>query len=158
MPLSAKRLKRILDHRERLERLQEGQLAAAARRRDERAAALKDTETRREEIFAAGAPAAGRLDALELHTNALAIIALEREALARSSALAHSEREVERERDVMLERRRDRKAMETLLDRRLEAERRERLRSEALRLDELAGIRWTQATREREATHERPRG
>lgn len=157
MALSAKRLKRILAHRERLERLQEVRLADANRRREERAVALQGARVRREEIFASGVPSSGRLDTGGLHANALAIVALEREILARTSALTHSDQEVAGERTELLERRRDRKAMETLLDRRLEMERSTRIRKEALRLDEQAGIRWVQAAREGGATHERPR-
>jgi flagellar export protein FliJ len=142
MALSAKRLKRILSHRERLERLQEARLADAGRRRQERVLALEGTRSRREDILAAGVPLRGPVDAQALNANMYAMLGVEREILARSAALAHSDREVAGERETLLGRSRDRKAIETLLDHRLQAERRARLRADALRLDEQASVRW----------------
>jgi flagellar export protein FliJ len=67
---------------------------------------------------------------------------VDREIAARKAALEHSALDVEAERSELLLRRRDRKALETLLDKRLEEERIERARAELRLIDELATTRW----------------
>ncbi len=75
---------------------------------------------------------------------------LQREIGARKAALAHSAETVEGERRELMERRRDVKAIETLLDHRLEEERVLANRADIKRIDELAGRRWIDQQSERD--------
>jgi flagellar export protein FliJ len=142
MSLSAARLKKLVKHREHLERIEEGNLAAELRQQATRQRALAASRTQRESLFAAGTPAAGRLDVTALVSGAACVVRFGRDIDARLAALAHSEGLVEAQREVLLARRRDRKAMQSLLDHRLEEERLERNRLERKHIDELAGVRW----------------
>ena len=126
MSLSTQRLKRLVNYRERLERIEEGRLAGELRRQAERQRALDETRALRGDLGA---------------TTAFAL-RLNRDEAARLGALAHSAQAVAEQRGVLLAKRRDRKAMEALLDRQREHERVERNRAERKRIDELAGIRW----------------
>ncbi|MGE5501454.1 MAG: flagellar export protein FliJ [Ignavibacteriales bacterium] len=112
------------------------------RQHAERQRALDEKLAERQVLFAAGVPARGHIDLAELAAASAAAVRFGREADARAAALQHSAERVMAERAVLLERRRDRKAMETLLDHRREEERVARNRAERKRLDELAGIRW----------------
>ena len=142
MSLTKARLQRLVKHRERLERLQEGKLAGELRAEAERQRAVDATRAARAEFFDAGIAHTGPVDPLLLAVGAAYTVRLEREEEARLSALAHSQRQVEAERDVLLEKRRDRKAMDALLEHRVEEERVERNRLERIRIDEVASTRW----------------
>lgn len=82
------------------------------------------------------------MDVASVHAELAYLRRVDREILARRAALQHSANDVEEERAELLGRRRDRKAIETLLDRRLEEERIERNRAELRFIDELATTRW----------------
>lgn len=142
MSLSAQRLKRLVKYRERLERIEEGRLAGELRRQAERQRAVDETRALRGDLFAAGVPAAGPLDLDTLGATTAFALRLNRDESARLGALAHSERAVAEQRGVLLGKRRDRKAMEALLDRQREQERIDHNRAERKRIDELAGVRW----------------
>lgn len=141
MPLSPLRLKRLVRHRERLERLQEREFGAALAVEARRRAALDESHSNREQLLRHG-EAGGPVDVAGSLAAAEYLRRLDREIAARGAALAHSREDVEDERAALLERRRDRKAVETLLDRRLEEQRLEAARAELRRFDELAAARW----------------
>jgi len=142
MTLSRARLQRLVRHRERLERIQEGHLAASLRRQAERQAALEATLRLRSRVLTVPVPARGSVDLLALEAVSASMVRFRRETDTRRAALDHSRREVEQERHRLMERRRDRKAMERLLKRRLEQERIQRERAERRLMDEVASIRW----------------
>src|SRR5512135_1291903 len=130
MTLSPQRLRRLVKQRERLEQLQEKELAAARRLHAVRLEALNDAASRRDRYLDAPVPARGPLDIEHLAVGAGYLLRVEREIDARRAAVTHSEADVAEELTEMLARRRDRKAMETLLDHRLEDERVERNRAD----------------------------
>jgi len=142
MSLDPKRLRRLVKQRERLEHVQEGVLAAATRLHTERARALDAVRAERFALFDEGLASAGAVDPEALASASAYIVRLERDIEMRRAALAHSAAQVEAERLRLLERRRDRKAMEFLLDRQLAEHRRLQLRATGIVLDELASNRW----------------
>ncbi len=142
MTLTPKRLQRLVKHRERLERVQQQQLAEVRQQHQRRERALADTEARREQALGAGAPSGGPVDPGERAAADAYVVRLKREAGARRAALGHSAEAVERERRALMERRRDVRAIEALLDRHLRDEQLLRTRKEAQRLDETAARRW----------------
>ena len=148
MTLTPQRLRRLVKQRERLEKLQEGELAEALRLYRRREDALNESLGNREQLMQTTA-AEGPLDMADFLAAGAYLRRVDREIGARRSALEHSANDVEEERAELLNRRRDRKAMETLLDRRLEEERVERARAEMRLIDELAVTRW----RPREGTN-----
>lgn len=144
MTLSRKRLERLVKHRERLEHLQEERLAEAQQQHQRRERALLETESNRDGLYAAGAPASGTVDPSEWHAAGAYLVRLKREIGARQAALAHSAETVEGERRELMERRRDVKAIEALQSHQAEQERIRRARTESKRIDELASHRWLQ--------------
>ncbi len=145
MPLSSKRLRRLIRQRELLERLQQRELAEAIALRNRRAAALAEARTSRELLLQAG-PQPGPVDVTDRIAAAAYLVRIERDIAARDAALAHSEEDVAEERAALMERRRDRRAFELLLERRHAAERLERDRTLARQLDELVAARWRHPT------------
>ncbi|HMO55345.1 MAG TPA: flagellar export protein FliJ [Tepidiformaceae bacterium] len=145
MTLTPQRLKRLVKQRERLERLQELELADALRLHTRRAEALNESRSNRQALLAAE-HAAGPLDLADLEAGMLYLRRVDREIEARSAALAHSANDVEEERGDLMLRRRDRKAIEALLEKRMEEERLARKRAELRLIDELAVTRWQRPT------------
>ena len=141
MTLSPQRLKRLVKQRERLEKLQEGELAEAMRLYRKREDALNESLGNREQLMDSAAEE-GPLDMADFLAAGAYLRRIDREIGARRAALDHSANDVEEERNELLLRRRDRKAMEALLDKRLEEERVERARAELRFIDELATTRW----------------
>lgn len=141
MALTPDRLKRLVRHREQLENAQQLSLADAQRRRSHRAAILSGSLTDHRTFLGSGAPV-GSVDWTILAAGEAYVVRLNRDIAAQTAALRHSDDEVAAERLRLLQRRRDVKAMEALLDRRIEEERLHRNRQESKRLDEQAGIRW----------------
>jgi flagellar export protein FliJ len=136
--MTATPLRRLVRYRERLERLQEQQLGAALRRERERADALAEAEAGRASLLGQ-APAYEPADG---ESRLAYLQRAEREITARTAALAHSHESVAREREALLEQRRDRKAMEALLDRTLAEERLDQQRADRKQLDSVAGRAW----------------
>jgi flagellar export protein FliJ len=134
-------LKRLVKQRERLERLQEAELAEAMRLYARREEALNESKSNRDALLDAPV-GAGPLDLADLEAGMLYLRRVDREIDARSAALAHSANDVEEERNELMLRRRDRKAMDALLEKRLEEERIARNRAEIRLIDELAVTRW----------------
>ncbi|MBI2767317.1 MAG: flagellar export protein FliJ [Chloroflexi bacterium] len=145
MTMTPARLKRLVAYRERLERLQEQEVAAALRHEALRERALAASRDARDAVFGAGAPGSGPIDPAELHAAAGYLRRMEREIAAREAAVAASRIEVAEERGLLMERSRDRKAMETLLEHRLAGERLARNRADLRRLDDIATRRWVDA-------------
>lgn len=142
MTLNPQRLRRLVKHRERLERIQEMELAEAQRLYFTRLTALSESEAQRNRYLDTPVPQSGRVHPADLSAGADYLRRVEREIGARAAAVTHSEADVAAERDELLARRRDRKAIETLLDRRLEEERIAYNRADIKRIDELAINRW----------------
>jgi len=130
--------------RERLEKLQEGELAEALRLYRRREDALNESKANREALLD-GPSTGGAVDLADLLAAGEYLRRVDREIVARGAALQHSANDVEEERAELMVRRRDRKAMEALLDKRLEEERIERARAELRLIDELATTRWRPA-------------
>lgn len=145
MPLTPQRLKRLVSYRERLERLQEQELGRVNATRSEREAALHEVSNEKLGYLRSGLPG-GPLDITQMMANQAYSARLDRNQSARAAALRVSDQEVARERETLLARSRDRKAMELLLERRLVADRLLARREEAKQLDEAAIARWTQPT------------
>lgn len=142
MALTAQRLERLVAYRARLERTQELELAKAAALHAEKLRAVDERVQAREALFAAGLPRGGDVDPAELAAASAYVRRLEREIAARRAAAAHAERGVEVQRGVLLERRRDRRAMEILLERRRAEQALAGRRRETAHIDELAVTRW----------------
>jgi flagellar export protein FliJ len=132
----------LVKHRERLERLQEIELAEARRLQLIRQQALDDSHASRLRALDAGVPALGPVQPADLLSTTEYLLRVQREIGARTAAVAHSDADVAEEREALLSRRRDRKAMEALLAARLEEERIARNRADIKRIDELAVTRW----------------
>ncbi|MEO8540263.1 MAG: flagellar export protein FliJ [bacterium] len=134
-----------MKQRERLEKLQEGELAEAMRLFRRREDALNESLGNREALL--DTDFGGRaLDVTDLMAAGDYLRRVDREIGARRSALDHSANDVEEERTELLARRRDRKAMEALLEKRIEEERIEHARAEMRLIDELATTRWRPTT------------
>jgi flagellar export protein FliJ len=138
-------LKRLVSYRERLERLQEHELARAMQTMAAREQALAEKQLLRRE-YLASTVSRGRIDPVELASGAAYHQRLERDIEARTAALQHSAGLVAEERVRVLERRRDRKAMEALLERRIAADRLEHNRAAVAAIDEAAITRWQAAS------------
>ena len=145
MTLTPQRLKRLVKQRERLERLQEAELAEAMRLYVRREEALNESQSNRDAFLDAPLEA-GPLDLADLEAGMLYLRRVDREITARSAALATSANDVEEERSELMLRRRDRKAMDAFLEKRLEEERIARNRAEIRLIDELAVTRWRRPT------------
>ncbi len=145
MTLTPQRLKRLVKQRERLEKLQEGELAEAMRLYRRREDALNESVGNREALLDTSFGERA-LDIADLLAAGAYLRRVDREIVARKSALEHSANDVEEERAELMAKRRDRKAMEALLDKRLEEERIERARAELRLIDELATTRWRRNT------------
>lgn len=141
MTRTPQRLKRLVKQRERLERIQEMELAEARRLYARREEALNESRANRGALLEAPSEQ-GPLDLADLEAGMLYLRRVDREIEARSAALAHSANDVEEERGELMVRRRDRKAMDALLEKRLEEERIARNRAELRLIDELAVTRW----------------
>lgn len=142
MPLTPARLKRLVSYRERLEKLQEQQLGLAMAAHQERVAAFEAANAEKTGYLDSGAPL-GTLDIYQLAANQAYSTRLDRLRDSRRAALNYSQRTVDRERETLLAKSRDRKAMELLLERRLAEERLLARREETKMLDEAAVSRWT---------------
>ena len=145
MTLTPQRLKRLVKQRERLEKLQEGELAEAMRLYRRREDALNESVGNREALLDTSFGERA-LDIADLLAAGDYLRRVDREIVARKSALERSANDVEEERAELMAKRRDRKAMEALLDKRLEEERIERARAELRLIDELATTRWRRNT------------
>ncbi len=143
MPLTPDRLRRLVRQREQLETLQEGRLGKALGQKAQRELAVRESQTARTSFFVeARGTGEGIVDPTLLAAGRAYSIRLDRDIAARKSALAHSETDVEIERDRLLDRRRDRRAMETLLEKWLAECKVAANRTQAKRLDEQATVRW----------------
>lgn len=141
MTLSPQRLRRLVRQRERLEKVQEGELAQALRLYRRREEALNESFANRDALLDARFEG-GALDVADFLAAGEYLRRVDREITARRAALDHSAADVEEERAELMVRRRDRKAMESLLEKRLEEERLAGRRAEQRLIDELATTRW----------------
>jgi flagellar export protein FliJ len=143
MTMDEGRIRRLVRHRERLEHQQEGELAVALRLHAQREGALAAAAGRREALLEDGSAAgAAQVDPQVLASGAACAVRFQRDIDSRRTALALSEDDVAAERQALMERRRDRKAMELLLERRLAEERERKEHAAAAGLDEAGANRW----------------
>ncbi len=141
MALTILRLKKLVAYRDRLERFQERDFALAVQRRSGRLAALREVESERADYLATPPPA-GLLHPETLMASGVYRTVIERRVEAQVGALAASDREVAAGRALLLEKRRDREAVQKLLERAVARAREERERDERVRIDEVATVRW----------------
>lgn len=146
MKRSLRRIARLVSYRERLERVAERSLAEARRAALVRAERLAATRSAREALLReGGAPRSGTVELELLVTGQAHGRQLLRLAEAQAAALAHA-RELERQRLAeLLDRRRERRALELLFERRRALWLRDERRCAMERLDEFATVRWWRA-------------
>lgn len=142
MPRDVKRLRRLVAYRRRLERLQELNLAGARRATLDRLDALQDSRGRLDAMLALGHANQGSVDPLVLSSGSGYLVRVGREINARTAALRHFESIEARERQQVLERRRDRRAIETLVEAESARLAEEQRREGAATLDEHARTTW----------------
>jgi flagellar biosynthesis chaperone FliJ len=152
MSLSAQRLRRITKHRHRLERMQEQQFAVARKATATRAVALQESVDELTAALAAGGAVAGQLDPALLAAGSAHLVRTKKAIAAKEAALRQSRLVEQAELDELLERRRDRKATESLLESRLVAARTDREQAEARRIDESATRNWQRGRSSRPPT------
>lgn len=145
MSLSKPRLQRLMRQRERLERAQEAALGAAVRAQTKRSEAVRAAVEHRRAVVWDASSRPG--DPLLRITTRAHLDATDRAIDARRAALRHAGDATEREREALLARRRDRLAIQALLDRLEREERERRARRERLVLDEAAAHRWIRGGR-----------
>jgi hypothetical protein len=145
MSLTPARLRRITRHRRRLERLQEQQFALARQATVERERAAAAAVQAHAAALDEGGQACGPVDLALLGSASAYLVRTRRTIAAREAALRQSRVAEEAVRETLLDRRRDRKATETLLDARLADDRRRREQMEARRIDESATHNWQRA-------------
>jgi len=142
MPRDVRRLRRLATYRSRLERIQELKLAAARRATMERVSALQNSQERLDAMLALGHANHGQVDPVVLESGSGYLVRVGREISARSAALRHFEMVEERERQQVLERRRDRRAMESLVEAESVRLAEEQRKAGAASLDEHARTTW----------------
>lgn len=142
MPRDLKRLRRLAAYRSRLERIQELSLAGARRATLDRLGALQDSRGRLDAMLALGDANHGVVDPVVLGFGSGYLVRVGREINARSAALRHFETLEAREREQVLERRRDRRAIETLLEVETARVAEEQRRASTANLDEHARTSW----------------
>lgn len=142
MPRDIRRLRRLAEHRSRIERIQELKLASARRATLDRLAALQDSRGRLDAMLALGNASHGEADPTLLNAGSGYLVRMGREINARTAALQHVSAIENEERQAVLNRRRDRRAMESLLERELARAAQELRRAEGAALDEHASTSW----------------
>lgn len=142
MARSVQRLRKLARYRARLERVQEAQLALARRDSMLRESSLQESRERLEALLSLEAANRGEVDPLVLASGSGYAIRMNREIEMRTRALQHYRSLEESERQQVVALRRDRRAMESLLERELERQAEEERRTQAQRLDERAGQAW----------------
>ncbi len=142
MARDIKRLRRLASYRSRLERQQEMRLANARRETLQREELLQDARGRLDSMLTLGVANRGEIDPVELHAGSRYLVRVGREISTRQSALNHYRERESAEREEVLERRRERRAMESLLEGELAREALEARRDEATKLDEQAAKSW----------------
>jgi len=145
MSLTPARLRRLTKHRRRLERLQEQQFAVARQATLQREHAVATARQAHNPALGTGAVADKPVDLTLLGSASAYLVRTNRTIAAREAALRQSRIAEEAVLETLLEKRRDRKATETLLDARLAADRRRREHVEARRIDESATRNWQRA-------------
>ncbi len=143
MPRDMKRLRKLAAYRARLERMQELRLAQARRDALERHGLLQQSRDRLDAMLSLNIANHGEVvDPVVLHTGSSYLVRMGREVEARSNALRHYRTLEQAERDEVLELRRDRRAMESLLEREAARAAYEERRAESARLDEQGARQW----------------
>lgn len=142
MARSISRLRKLATYRGRLERVQEARLALARRDSLQRETSLMESRSRLDAMLSLEGANRGEVDPAVLAASSGYAVRMNREIEARARALQHYRSLEDKERQQTLELRRDRRAMESLLERELERQAEEERRIQAQRLDERAGQAW----------------
>ena len=132
--MNARRLRRLISLRSRLEREQEERLQVAARNRDGRASVVSERDAHKVTLL--GSPSPRDTQAFDLESAALYLHRVDRQRSASRAALQHSLVVLAQERATLLARRRDRRALDVLLDRDSARRRALAVRAERERVDE----------------------
>ena len=142
MARSINRLRKLATYRSRLERVQEARLALARRDSMQRENSLQESRGRLDAMLSLEGANRGEVDPAVLAAGSGYAVRMNREIRTRARTLQHYRSLEDKERQQVLELRRDRRAMESLLERELEREAEEERRTQAKRLDERAGQTW----------------
>ncbi len=142
MTLSPVRLRRLVKHRKRLEQVEERSLTEALALGRARQAVLDLSIQQRVLALSPGNFAGPEVDLAARMSGRRYIERADRLITAQRSAVEHSGREADEARDRLLQRRRDRRALEALLDRELKEQSLRRERREAIHLDEVGASIW----------------
>jgi flagellar export protein FliJ len=145
MSLTPQRLRKLVSYREQLEKAQEQVLGATLARRAERATEVELVRDERASLIATPAPSAGAFDPAEIEGLGTYVRRLDVEIIRREEALGRADDEVAAARETLLQRRQERRAMDSLLQQRLAAERLRERRRELHLLDDLGSRRWWDA-------------
>jgi hypothetical protein len=142
MTLGEKRLKRMLAHRELMERVEETRFATVRQATARREQAVDAAQQRRVRLYTLGGPDRGSLDAPTESGRSAYTVRLGRELATGRAALEVGRRQEAVQREHLLDRRKDRMAIEALLER-LASERRIRGRRHSAHVaDEWAARDW----------------
>jgi flagellar export protein FliJ len=142
MARSIARLRKLATYRSRLERVQEARLALARRDSMQRESSLQESRERLDAMLSLEGANRGEVDPAVLAAGSGYVVRVNREIETRARALQHYRSLEDKERQQVLELRRDRRAMESLLERELERQAEEERRTQAQLLDERAGQTW----------------
>lgn len=142
MTLSPERLRRLVKQRKRLERIEERNLTEVLALGRARQAVLETSIQQRAYSLLPEHFAGSEVDVAARMTGRRHIERTDRLIAAQRSAIEHSRREADEARNRLLRRRRDRRALEALLDRGLKEESLRRERREAVHLDEVGASSW----------------
>ena len=149
MSLDQKRLSRLLKHRLLLERIEGGTFATIRQNTARRERVLQGNQRRRIDLYELGGPPVGEVDPAEEGGRSAYSVRLRRDIQSAGAALEAGRREEAMQRQVLLNGRRDRMAIEALIERRREAARQAARRKQLQRDDEWAARNWI-ATRTEE--------
>lgn len=149
MTLSPERLRRLVRHRKRLEQVEERGLTEAVALGRARQSVLDVSIQERALSLSPGNFVGPEVDLAARMGGRRYIERKDRLIAAQRSAVEHSEREADEARERLLQRRRDRRALEVLLDRELREASLRRERREANHLDEIGASSWHRASVEK---------
>ncbi len=145
MTIEEKRLSRLLKHRLLLERIEEGAFATVRQATARRQEVLTGNQLRQVELYEIGGPATGDLDTAMERGRSAYSVRLGRDIQSAGAALDAGRREEAQQRDVLLGRRRDRMAIEALIERNREAAKQASRRKQLQRDDAWAARNWLAA-------------
>jgi len=142
MSLDEKRLLKMLAQRELMERVEEGKFATVRQATARREQTLIRNQERRIELYDLGGPGAGAVDPAAERGRSAYTVRVGRDIATSRSALEAGRRQEESQRRELLERRKDRMAVEALIARVRERRRIKQRRRSAHVADEWSARDW----------------